>query len=264
MDKYYWKKTYVCVTGITTKAELEGVVSAFKDSGYSVGDSGHVPAVGFLASYKTINNIETTNKRYPKQKALAELLEEIDSKILKAVHYNTRDTADLPKQINKATKGGYCDLIQLNIIWPDPKHVRKIKESRERTGIILQVSNESMKGLSVKDIANRILCYTAIDHVLIDPSRGRGIDFDIKHSAALYSAIRETMPTLSIGFAGGLCGDNIEKITKALAKRLGTTDFSRDAEGKVRDKINDEFFGNDVLNIGKVKSYIQNARKVLR
>ncbi len=262
MDKYYWKKTYICVTGITTKAELEGVASAFKESGYSVGDSGHVPAVGFLASYKTINGEETTNKRYPKKETLAELLE-VDSRILKAVHYNTRDLTDLPKQINKATRGAYPDLIQLNVIWPDPRHVSKIKESRPRTGIILQVSSGSMKGMSVHEIANKVLCYSAIDHVLIDPSGGRGADFDIKHSAALYSAIKEVRPSISIGFAGGLCGENVEQVTNDLAKRLGTTDFSTDAEGKVRDKINDDFHGNDILNIAKVQELLKNERKVL-
>ena len=258
MDKYYWKKTYVSVTGITTKADLEGVASAFKEAGYSVGASGHVPVVAFLSSYKTINDEETKNKRFPKKEMLAELLE-VDSKVLKAVHYNTRELSDLPKQINKATGNGYFDLIQLNIVWPDPRDVRKIKESRERTGIILQVSNESMKGLTVREIANKILLYLGVDHVLIDPSRGRGIDFDIEHSAALYSAIKEVRPAISIGFAGGLCGDNVEQITKALVKRLGTTDFSTDAEGKLRDKINDDFFGNDTLNLDKVENYVQNA-----
>lgn len=264
MDKYYWKKTYVSVTGITTKKELESVASAFKEYGYSVGNSGHVPAVAFLASYKTINDIETTNKRYPKQKALAELIGEIDSRILKAVHYNTRELTDLPKQINKATKGAYCDLIQLNIVWPDPRDIRKIKESRERTGIILQVSSGAMKGLSAGEIAKKILCYNGIDHVLIDPSGGKGIDFDIEHSAAVYSAVREIRPNLSIGFAGGLCGENVEKITKKLAEKLGTTDFSIDAEGKLRDKINVDFHGNDILSIEKVRKYLESGSKVLK
>ncbi|MEM4263740.1 MAG: hypothetical protein QW666_02480 [Candidatus Woesearchaeota archaeon] len=115
MDKYYWKKTYTSVTGITNHAELENVVSAFQQSGYSTKTEGHVPVAAFLASYKTINGIETKNKRYPKKEMLAELLK-VDTKILKAVHYNTRELDDLPKQINNATKGSYCDLIQLNVI----------------------------------------------------------------------------------------------------------------------------------------------------
>ncbi len=283
MEKYYWKKTYVSVTGITNPTELESVACAFQQSGYSIKEAGHVPVAAFLASYKTINGIETKNKRYPKKEMLAELLE-VDSKVMKAVHYNTRELSDLPKQINKATKGAYIDLIQLNVIWPNPKHVSKIKESRERTGIILQVSNESMKGMTVRETAKKILLYTGVDHILIDPSRGKGIDFDIDHSAALYSAIKEARPTISIGFAGGLCGENVEQIIKKLSKKLGTTDFSIDAEGKLRDntkssddfvksqiqetricdKLNEEFHGNDVLNIDKVRNYLVNARKVLR
>lgn len=263
-EKYYWEKPYVCVTGITTPAEAEAVISEFQKAGYSVQGSGHMPAIGFLASYKTINKIENKNKRYPTHETLLELLEEADSRILKAVHYNTRELDDLDKQVFKALRGSYCDLLQLNIAWPNPAKVRVIKEKIPHTGIILQVSSKAIQGLSAKEIAKKVLSYHGISHVLIDPSGGRGADFDIEQSLAIYFEIKENRPFLDIGFAGGLYGGTVKKITKTLAERIGSTDFSIDAEGKLRDKISDEFFGNDILNIDKVKAYLQNARKTLK
>ena len=47
-------------------------------------------------------------------------------------------------------------------------------------------------------------------------------------------------------------------------EKVKSKDFSIDAEGKLRIKISDNYFGHDVLNKREVRTYLQSAGKLLR
>ncbi|MEM4263741.1 MAG: hypothetical protein QW666_02485 [Candidatus Woesearchaeota archaeon] len=74
--------------------------------------------------------------------------------------------------------------------------------------------------MTIPEVANRIMLYLGIDHILIDPSRGKGIDFDIEHSAALYSAIKAVRPTLSIGLQAAYVETMLSRLLKSFQKKL--------------------------------------------
>lgn len=130
--------------------------------------------------------------------------------------------------------------------------------------IVFQASYKAMEGKSSKQIAQGIEKYKdSIDYVLIDPSGGRGIPFDLESSVKIYSEIKNCCPDLTIGFAGGFTGENVASRLKDIIQRIGTDEFCIDAEGGLRDKITSKY-GDDILNIHKVESYLKAAHSIIK
>ncbi len=71
------------------------------------------------------------------------------------------------------------------------------------------------------------------------------------------------MPDVTVGFAGGFNGENVEGRLRELVLALFHEDFCIDAEGGLRDKLTGAY-GDDLLNRGKVRSYLQEASRVIR
>ncbi|MBI2124208.1 hypothetical protein HYT92_00280 [Candidatus Pacearchaeota archaeon] len=258
-------KPYVGVTGPVTNGEAEGICREFAEAGYNM-NSQHIPMLGFLASYKTLNGQATQNRRYPPARRLPELLSQSGNKVLNMIHYNSREK-DLAEQVYQLFNGVYphlCRAIQLNIVWPDINHVKKVKDRFPEMQIVFQASHSAMAGKSPADIARGIKGYgDSLSYVLIDPSGGRGLEFDLGASVNLYSELREQCPGLTIGFAGGFNEWNVSERLKEIISKTGGTDFCIDAEGGLRDKISDDY-GDDLLNIGKVRGYLQASSNVLK
>jgi hypothetical protein len=148
-------------------------------------------------------------------------------------------------------------------VWPDRDEVRMIKEQFPEMQIVFQASHKAMEGKKPKEISKMIKGYgDTISYVLIDPSGGRGLEFNIDSSINLYSELREKMPGVTIGFAGGFTGDNVSERARELEWRIGTSDFCIDAEGGLRDRVTEEY-GDDILNIKKVRDYLQSSSVVL-
>ena len=258
---------YVGVTGVTTIQEVDDVIREFYNAGYNM-DSFHLPMLGFLVSYKTLNGRETKNRRYPKFKNLRKLLFETRNNVFTVIHYNSREMNTLADQINTVFDGLYednlCNALQLNIVWPYIRQVELIKSKFQDMQIIFQLSKKILEGSSVEEIVSRLHDYKGlIGHVLIDPSGGRGLKFNLSDSEMLYDTIKKKLPDLVVGFAGGFNGDNVYKRLKSLAdERIRRTDFSIDAEGGLRDKLSQEY-GDDLLNIKKVRKYLGNTSRIL-
>ena len=120
-----------------------------------------------------------------------------------------------------------------------------------------------MKGLNPEQIAEKTKEYERVaNYVLIDPSGGRGDEFDIIHSVAVYQELQEKIPLMLIGFAGGFNGHNVRKRIQTLTEMTGAEDFCIEAEGGLRDKITDRY-GDDILSLDKVKQYIYEVKRVL-
>lgn len=130
--------------------------------------------------------------------------------------------------------------------------------------IVFQASHKTMGGKTPTQIIQRIRAYgDSINYVLIDPSGGRGLEFDLDSSVILYSKLKERCPNLIIGFAGGFTGENVSLKTRKLIERLGDNSFCIDAEGGLRNKIT-SVYGDDLLDIKKVRKYLQSASSILK
>ena len=260
-------KPYIGITGPVNVQETKDICREFSEAGYSM-ESPHIPMLGFLVSYKTLNGQATQNRRYPPAKSLPELLRATGGQVLTMVHYNSKETDTLSNQVaeifNGVYENGLCRAIQLNIVWPNISQVARIKEQHPEMQVVFQASHKAMDGKTPNQIAKGIKNYgDSISYVLIDPSGGRGMPFDLESSVDIYSELREQCPDLTIGFAGGFTGENVAPRLKEIFKQVEEDKFCIDAEGGLRDKVTSAY-GDDLLNIEKVRGYLQSASSVLR
>lgn len=259
-------KPYVGITGPVSLEEIELLNSEFKDAGFSDSPCS-MPMIGILASMKTLMRQEVSNRRYPLLEDIQGLLSSIKENTFKTIHYNTRELDTIYNQINYLIKGfcdeGLVDGIQLNIVFPPLSQVKRIKKRFPNLEIIFQANNGVIQSGNAKQVAEKIQGYgDTIDYVLIDPSGGRGREFHIDQSVEIANALKEKNPHLGIGFAGGFNGENIYERISKLGEKLGNYDFSIDAESGLRDKLSNEY-GDDVMNFGRVRDYLQEASRKL-
>lgn len=260
-------KPYVGITGPVTSNEVAALCAEFYNAGFRM-SSRHVPMLGFLVSYNTINGNPIRNLRYaPWFGEIPYLLEETKGSVLTMIHYNSREIETLSKQVEKIFSQIYdnslCRALQLNIAWPDVNEIKKIKDKFPEMQIVFQASEKAMFGKSDSEIAGGIALYgNNIGYVLIDPSGGRGLQFDLNKSLSLYNELRKSVSSVIIGFAGGFNGDNARQRIANLTKSIGNDNFCIDAEGGLRDKLSGEY-GDDLLNLGKAMAYLE-ASNMLR
>ncbi len=261
-------KPYVGVTGIVNPTEADAVANAFKKAGFSM-KTKHIPMMGYLAHYKTLHGIppkkgKVPNLRYPNQSMLEPLMEKSKDRALNMVHYATPETEDLPHQIKKLFRGlyekGLCRAVQLNIPWPEPAHLEEILESFPEMQIVMQLSGQMMNNCSTNEIIENLQNHKDhIDYLLIDPSGGTKQEFNTMISVMMYKRIKEVFPSITLGFAGGLDGKNVEDKIKGVKRELGNTSFCIDAEGGLRTKRGRA----EYLDIDKVREYLLNAASAL-
>lgn len=259
-------KPYVGVTGAITCSEVDSVVQKFLAAGFTM-NSAQMPMLGFLVSYKTLNHLPTQNRRYPTINSLPALVAQAGNKVLTMIHYNSKEISTLADQVGLIFSELYnekvCKALQLNVVWPDIKQVMLIKNKFPEMQTVLQLSHKAVEGKQNGEIVEEAAKYgSSIDYVLIDPSGGRGQEFDIENSCSLYAQLAERLPLSTLGFAGGFTGANVNDRIKEISKKIGTSTFCIDAEGGLRDKITNEY-GDDLLNIQKVGEYIQEAAKAM-
>lgn len=259
-------KAYVGITGACDETEVDFLVKESYDVGYSM-NSPHTPMLGFLASLKTLNGEFTKNRRYPQINKIPALLNKART-VFSMLHYNSREQSTLADQVSKLFENAYssnlCRALQLNIVWPDVQQVKLIKDKFPDMRIVFQLSDNAMKEKSANEIIAGIEKYGgSLDYVLIDPSGGRGIEFDIDSSTAIYTSLASKFPGTTLGFAGGFTGNNVEERVQKLVKVTGSSDFCIDAEGGLRDKLSQDY-GDDLLNANKAKNYLKSASTVLK
>jgi phosphoribosylanthranilate isomerase len=207
-----------------------------------------------------------------------------EDKVLNMVHYHTKEKQTLAEQVFKIFTSaanhfiphmsvlhmpgsagiynlGLCRALQMNVRFPPVEEVAKIKNRFPEMLIVFQANKGAMKNKTPMEFAQRTAEYgRSIDYVLIDPSGGKGQPFEIEHSVNMFRELNEKLPYLTIGFAGGFNGENVEAVVRELIQKTGTTEFCIDAEGGLRDKLSDAW-GDDVLNFDKSGAYLQGAGK---
>lgn len=260
-------KPYIGVTGPVTKEEVLGICNLFENFGF-YDNPLFRPMIGILAFYKTLNKIRVENKRYPELRIIPELLNEMKTGTFRTIHYNSKETDSLSEQVYELAHKSYyknlLDGLQLNITYPPISHIEKIKRIFPRLKIIFQANAGVLNSGSKEEIAKNIKEYgKLINYVLIDASGGKGENLNIQYSADLANEIKEFSPDINIGFAGGFNGSNVKKNFGNLSCKCKDFAFSIDAEGGLRDKLSEKY-GDDLLNIDKVKEYIKSASSVFR
>ncbi len=262
---------YIGITGAVTIHEVDLILNAFANRAYTL-HSPHIPMLGFLVSYKTLQGQETANRRYPSFSAIPSLVQAASPRCLPMIHYNSREMETLDQQIKtifthrEAERSepiyAHCRAIQLNVVWPDANQVHRSKEEFPNLRVALQLSHNAMEGKNRNEIIALVKQYgPSIDYVLIDPSGGRGLEFDLDSSLELYQELRLRAPHVTIGFAGGFTGDTIRGRIVEILTRTGESTFCIDAEGGLRDKLSEEY-GDDLLDMGKVQKYVRAAAAV--
>ncbi|HLD00860.1 MAG TPA: hypothetical protein VJC39_03890 [Candidatus Nanoarchaeia archaeon] len=258
---------YLGITGPVNVQETQALCQEFYAAGYSMG-SPHIPMLGFLVSHKTLNGQPTANRRYPLVNTLPDLLEAADGQVLTMIHYNSKELETLSFQVAKIFAGiyepGLCRAIQLNIPWPDISQVGNIKQQHPDMQVVIQLSSKAVEDKTPIKIAQEVKAYgDSISYVLIDPSGGRGIPFDLESSVEIYFELKNNCPDLTIGFAGGFTGENAASRLKDILQQVRKSNFCIDAEGGLRDKITSDY-GDDLLNLDKVRGYLRSASLVIK
>ncbi len=247
-------KPYVGVTGPVSVGEVECLVGKFFRAGYSF-DSPHMPMIGFLVSSETLEG-KTVNRRYPPIDELNLLVSLTIGKALPMIHYRSREGKTLYDQVSKVFNGlyeeGLCRAIQFNINWPDIHQIELVKDKFPEMQIVFAATSGVMKGGTPQEVVKRIGEYEKLlDYILIDPSGGKGSEFDVKTSLEFHKELQTQIPTSTVGFAGGFTGENVGRIVSEIRDVLGSSDFCIDAEGGLRDKVTSAF-GDDTFNVEKV------------
>lgn len=259
-------KPYVGITGVVSAQEAEDVEHDFNSAGFV--NTTPQEMIGVLVSLKTLHGLPAENRRYPPVNKLMEIFSAVcGADVLSMVHYNSREHDTLAEQVEQVFEKLYdspdgerlCRAVQLNVVWPKVEQVKRMKTHLPELQIVLQLSQAAMEGYTPGDIAARVREYgNVLSYVLIDPSGGRGLEFDQHYSVQVYRALRAGEQEFTIGFAGGFSPRNVERRVRAIIKQVGHRDFCIDAEGALRDKLSQKY-GDDVLNLRYTRVYARRA-----
>lgn len=208
--------------------------------------------IGVLASSKTINGGKNRYAhRYPSVERIREIFPP-HRRTLNLIHYSTDERETLREQIKKLTSlgGPYLDGFQFNIAWPSPDAIC-VPGMR----VVLQIGSRALEecGNDPEQVWRKLTYYDPeITDVLIDASGGKGIPIDAQTAKRYADAIREHIPRLRVGIAGGLSAETIELVRPFFDAEPKP---SIDAEGQLRDP-------DDILNLKKMTQYLEAAARL--
>jgi len=224
-----------------------------------------MPMIGYLVSAHTLRGGAARGRFVPPE-ALPFMTRMARDSALNMIHYSSRHRRDLCQQVSTLLDGlyqqGLVRALQLNIRWPVIREVRAIAHRFPDLQLVLIVNRGALRQ-DLRKLRRRIRHYAgAVHHVLLDPSGGRGVEFEMDRIVEVYQAIEQSFPHLTIGVAGGLHGANVRPRLAQLIRRTGTNAFSIDAEGGLRTESTDRG-GRDALDPCRVESYLQGAASEL-
>lgn len=249
-------KEYIGITGYKYMEEINEARKAYESAGINR-DSEIGTMFGFLVSEKQAFDNSIESRRNPSLRNLDGLLREVPSWMMPTLHYCSRsrelDVDNLLKILDYKSVGFNTQAVQLNLDWPSEVHIAALKLHYPNLYIIQQV-NPNFPGV---DAVSRVMEYEGlVDKLLIDPSLGAGISYDISQSAEIINRISEKTDKFSFVICGGLDKENVyDKVLEA--RRFVNPSFSIDAEGRLRT------FDGTRLDLEKTESYILNSAKAM-
>ncbi len=247
---------YAGITGLTSVGQVEAVATQFEEAGFGP-DKSHIGMVGFLASRGTLWEEPMSWRHPPTLQKLVELTGAVRGRMLPMIHYEAaaepRFAPPLGEIFRELYGPGLCRAAQINAR-PAPDEVQRLLDSYPELDLVYQIRPELMAQGADAIVRELALHRGAFKYILIDPSCGRGQEFDPAQALPVYQALRAAFPEALLGFAGGFSAENVEARTAGLVTATGRRDFLIDAEGKVRTP-------GDDLDLKKTGGYIAGAAR---
>lgn len=261
-------KNYVGVCGVASVDEARKVTELIRGAGFSQ-ETEHIPMMGFQVSYKSLKyGFSEGNNRVPRLADLPVILACVSRSVFPTLHYYTKEPERLVGELETLLKldriyeKGLVGGVQINRVWPKTSQISEIRNNFPELKIILQMSSVVTGDMTVPQVADKLAKdYAGIEYIILDSSHGKGIEFDTAESTSTCQTFRNGGVQSTIVFAGGFNGDNVKDKVTRLKEAFRSQDFSIDAEGGLRDKVG-EGYGDDVLNLDKVKAYLNGASEV--
>src|SRR3989344_666742 len=201
------RRPYISITDFTNIAQVEEMQKVFFDCNGT--ESGRYLGVGVMMSYKTLHNLPSkwTNV-FPRKETIKDIFCGGD-KTLNVLHYADYEAVDVHCSLEHAIMfgGSYLDCLQLDMIWPDPLILQKIKKNHRSLRLILQIGESALDEIknNTRKFVTKLSAYEeCIDDVLLDKSMGRGLGLKADTLRPFARLIARLFPRMGIVFAGGL------------------------------------------------------------
>ena len=260
--------------GITDFTNAEQVVLMEEILNHSKLRNTHSLHVGVMSSYKTLYGLPTKWAAiFPPLENLKEIFHSYTA--LNCLHYaDYGDQVDLCVSLLALAmaSGRHLHAVQLDMIWPPVEEIRRFKKiytneidfliDKKEIDIILQIGGLCFKqgehkAHPPKVIVDKLKEYDGVvDRVLLDKSMGRGKAMDAAGLLPYARLIREELPHIGIGIAGGLGPDSVHLIKPFLEE---FPDVSIDAQGQLRSSGN----AQDPIEWDRAEKYIKSAIEIL-
>lgn len=248
-------RPYVGITGYTTKDQIDAIALTCSGQGFS--DGRYTAMFGFLCHAKQLGLPKFAGPRNPAVVDLESLLGAVPQWAVPMIHFDTQNHARLKEDLSalfglaRQYVDRRCKALQLNVEWPRPTDIQKVKEMLPGLEVVLVIGDKRYK--SVDEQVSRASEYKGlVEYCLVDPSAGAGQDLDIPRTLELMHGCSESLPGTLIGNAGGYCSANVAPRLREFHSRYGKP-FFIDAEGKL--------LTHKGLDIDECQMYIREAGK---
>jgi hypothetical protein len=224
---------YIGMTGFSSSTEVaEALEDASDTKDPETGAYRYLIMLGVLVSDKSLARVLLDQpKRYPPPEALGNIFPQ-GGGYLNILHVNAKGEALLQTMLRaRELAGPHCHGVQINKTWPSPSILKAYLREYPGDTLILQCGTAALKEVSYSSrrLVEQVSEYKELaTHVLIDPSGGTGMPFDVVLAQQCFAALHE-LP-FGLGIAGGLSSANMHKLHR-LAKFWP---FSIDVESGLR------------------------------
>lgn len=251
---------YIGITDFMNFQQVQQMLEIFNF--YISKDSKIKLHVGVMMSRKTLLGLETKwSKAFPPKESIAEIFS--SDKVYNCLHYADYDNdPDFAEHLAFALSYGGKNLnaIQLDMVWPDPRMLKKALEIYGRDiEVVLQVGKDAIEDADNNpiEVTRRLESYEGIIHrVLLDKSMGRGLGMDAQALIPFASEIKNRFSDLGIVVAGGL-GPYSMHLAEPFIEKF--PDASIDAQGKLRVSGN----ALDPIDWGMAGEYLVRAIEIM-
>lgn len=252
---------YIGITDFTDVSQVEEMSRVFE--AHRSTESTRKLHVGVMMSYKTLHDIPSRWEHvFPRKERIAHIFSSPDE--YNCLHYADYDNyPDLAESLLGAILYGGSNLhaLQLDMVWPDPMEIaRAIRASGRHVEVILQIGKNAMEAVDNDpgQVVARLRGYRGVvQRVLLDKSMGQGLGMDAQALLPYARAIRDAMPDIGIGAAGGLGPTSVHLVEPLLAE---FPDLSIDAQGRLRASGN----AQDPIDWNMAGTYLAEALKLLK
>lgn len=157
--------------------------------------------------------------------------------VLNTVHYPDYAGVDLEPSLERVAElgGPHLNLIQLDMIWPDPAQLEHFRTKHPSIGFILQIGTKALAQVDDNPLKlwEAVKNYEGIvSRFLLDKSGGEGRPLDARSLVRFVDILYERMKEPGVGVAGGLGPETYRLVEPlhAMYPRL-----SIDAQGKLHE-----------------------------